>query len=191
MNIKIQQKNKGFTLVETLIAISIFTVSILSLLVVLSQGVASTNYAKQKIIASYLAQEGIEYMRNLRDTYVLFDATSPQTGWDSFNTKLTNANCDQAAGCYFDSSNVDYANNAQPMTNITLTPCSGGTCPNILFDDTNGKYGYVSGNTSGFIRQINVTQVADQTKVYSKVYWVQGSGTYSIVLSESLFNWVE
>ena len=70
-----QQKNKGlacrsmaegFTLVETLVAISIFTMSILALLVILTQGIANTNYAKHKITASYLAQEGIEYARNVR-----------------------------------------------------------------------------------------------------------------------------
>lgn len=79
-----QQKNKAFTLIETLVAISIFTMSILGLMSVLSSGIASTNYAKQKIIASYLAQEGIEYVRNMRDNLVLFDPISPQNGWNAF-----------------------------------------------------------------------------------------------------------
>jgi len=88
-----QQKNKGlacrsmaegFTLVETLVAISIFTMSILALLVILTQGIANTNYAKHKITASYLAQEGIEYARNVRDTLVLYNASSSQDGWNSF-----------------------------------------------------------------------------------------------------------
>ena len=83
------QKNKrsrAFTLVETLVAISIFTVSLLGLMSILAQGIADTNYAKRKIIASYLAQEGIEYIRNFRDTYVLYyDPASTNNGWIEFN----------------------------------------------------------------------------------------------------------
>ncbi len=185
------KKNSGFTLVETLIAISIFTISIVSLLVVLSQGIAHTNYAKQKMIASYLAQEGVEYMRNMRDTFVLYDSSGAQVGWDAFNSKLVAASCDGVNGCYFDNSNLDYLDSSQPMKDITLSACSGGTCPNILFDEVTGKYGYASGVNSGFVRKIRVMQIADLTKIYSTVYWIQGSGTYSIVLSESLFNWME
>jgi Tfp pilus assembly protein PilV len=85
---KIKLKNnkfsKGFTLVETLVSISIFTVSILGLLSILSQGISDTGYAKQKMIAAYLAQEGIEYVRNMRDTYVLYDSVDAQTGWNKF-----------------------------------------------------------------------------------------------------------
>jgi Tfp pilus assembly protein PilV len=85
-----KQKNKGFTLVETLVAISIFTMSILGLMSVLASGIADTNYAKQKIVASYLAQEGIEYVRNMRDNLVLFDAVSPQNGWTAFRSANKN-----------------------------------------------------------------------------------------------------
>ncbi|MEJ0001975.1 MAG: prepilin-type N-terminal cleavage/methylation domain-containing protein [bacterium] len=72
---KEKRENGGFTLVETLVAISIFTLSVLIMLSVLSKGISDTAYAKKKLIASYLAQEGIEYMRNMRDTYMLYSAT--------------------------------------------------------------------------------------------------------------------
>lgn len=79
-------KGGGFTLVETLVAISIFSLSILGLLTVLSQGIADTGYAKKKMMAAYLAQEGIEYMRNKRDTYVLYDLAGTQNGWNTFKS---------------------------------------------------------------------------------------------------------
>ena len=51
-----KQKNRAFTLVETLIALSIFSVSIIAMMSILGGGIANTNYAKNKMTASYLAQ---------------------------------------------------------------------------------------------------------------------------------------
>lgn len=187
-----QQKNKAFTLVETLIAISIFTVSILSLLVVLSQSISRTNYAKTKVVASFLAEEGVEYIRNMRDTYVLYSATT-QAGWDAFNSKLTTNSCEAADGCYFNADNLIYSDTTQPMIDIIFSACSSATCPNgiLLYDPATGKYGF-SGVSSGYSRKITVNIIsANETEVFSTVYWTQGSGTYNIVFSESLFNWVE
>ena len=78
----LKQKNKGFTLVETLVSISIFSMAILGLLSILASGITNTTYAKQKMTADYLAQEGIEYVRNIRDTAVLYDVQGAQHGWD-------------------------------------------------------------------------------------------------------------
>jgi type II secretory pathway pseudopilin PulG len=86
-----KQKNRfarGFTLVEALVAIAIFTTSILALTSVLTSGISDTTYTKKKMAATYLAQEGIECARNRRDTYVLYpDATHDWTHFvDNFNT---------------------------------------------------------------------------------------------------------
>lgn len=195
MNSITLQKNKlqsGFTLVETLVAISIFTISVLTMLIVLSQGISSTIYAKKKATAGYLAQEGIEYMRNMRDTYVLYDSTSPQTGWDAFNIK-TLTNCNTVNGCYVNGDTLFAQAPPQQMTKIPLTAC-GITCPAMLYDATTAKYGYTFGKNSGFIRRIVVSPVAGtphEVTVTSTVYWKQGSGNYQITFSEELFNWVE
>ena len=92
-----KSKCRGFTLVETLIAISIFTVSLLGIMSVLASGIADTNYAKRKMTATYLAQEGIEYMRNMRDTYVLYPGSS--FDWDKFQVKFISC---KSKGCRFD-----------------------------------------------------------------------------------------
>lgn len=181
---------RGFTLVETLIAVSIFSVSILGLFSILSQGVASTNYAKQKVIASYLAQEGVEYMRNMRDTFVLYSAT-PSDGWTAFSSKLFNASC--ASGCYFNDQNLNFFDQSQPMIDLSIIPCfgPGGSCPTMLYDGATGKYGYATGVNSGFSRKISVNFYADEIKISSIVSWTQGSGSQTTTFSESLFNWIE
>ncbi len=176
MKIHLQQKNKAFTLVETLVAISIFTMSILGLLMILSQGISDTGYAKKKITASYLAQEGIEYIRNMRDTEVLYSTTG--NPWNNFRAKL--ASCNSGNGCGF----------------IKPPPFDVFVCnnPNLckLYINNGGYDTDSSGVDSGFIRQIWAeTSVSDEIKIFSNVSWTQGSGNYNITFSEELFNWVE
>lgn len=187
-----KNKTSAFTLVETLVAVSIFSISILGLLSVLATGISDTTYAKNKMIAAYLAQEGTEYMRNVRDTYMLYGVTG-QAGWDAFAGRMTagGASCQGANGCYFSDQSVSYSDATQPIIDIVLTAC-GATCPYLLYDATTGKYGYVSGTATGFTRKIRYTAInANESKVFSTVYWTQGSGSYQMTFSESLFNWVE
>lgn len=197
MNNFFKQKNRkdsGFTLVETLVGLAIFAVSILALLSIIASGISDTGYAKKKIIAGYLAQEGIEYIRNLRDTYVLYDVDgNPEQGWSDFNIKkLREASCDQLGGCYLDNSSLDYKNDKYPMRDLMLFSCAAEGCINLWYEPSTGKYGYASGVDSGFSRKITTYAInPDQTKVSSTVSWMQGSGTYSITFSEVLFNWVE
>jgi hypothetical protein len=163
--------------VETLVAISIFTVSILGLMAVLSQGISDTNYAKRKIIAEYLAQEGIEYIRNMRDTNVLY--TIPG-GWDNFKSDI--APCGSTNECGFD--------NTVFPPDVFVCATHEEECK--LYED-NGNYNTNSqGSDSGFVRTIYTDLISqDEIKVFSTVSWMQGSGERSITFSENLFNWAE
>lgn len=173
----ILSNTKGFTLIETLVAISIFTVSILALMSVLGQGISNTNYAKQKMIASYLAQEGIEYIRNMRDTKVLYDGSS---GWGNFRSQLNS--CNSGQGCSFD-----------PILPYEFNVCNDPhDC--ALYINNGGYDTNSSGVDSGFIRKIWMEKIgngSNEVKIFSDVSWTQGSGSYNISFSESLFNWVE
>ncbi len=79
-----QKKIEGFTLLETLVAVSIFSVALIGIMSVLGSGISNTNYVKQKMIATYLAQEGVEYVRNMRDTEVLYGVGTVAERWDRF-----------------------------------------------------------------------------------------------------------
>lgn len=165
--------------------------SILGLMSVLADGISDTNYAKKKTIAAYLGQEGVEYVRNMRDTFVLYDSTSVDNGWNLFKTKLTNASCFTANGCYFgDLTSAAFVNANQPMAGITMNACPA-TCPHLLYYSAYGHYGYF-GTNSGFIRKIKAEQITtNEIKIYSTVSWTQGSGNYSVTFSDNLFNWIE
>ena len=177
-----KQKNKAFTLVETLVAVSIFTVSILGLISVLASGISDTGYAKKKIIATYLAQEGIEYVRNARDAYVLFPDVNG-TSWNYFVTIISD--CIAGNECGFDRPVSGY------FFDDDLHFCSDANgCK--LYINNGGYDASAFGVDSGFTRKLWAEAVSnDEVKVYSTVSWTQGSGNYSITFSENLFNWIE
>lgn len=170
----------GFTLVETLVAIAIFTTSILGLMLVLAAGIYNTNYAKNKITASYLAQEGIEYIRNMRDTYGLYTAVTGKD-WSNFKAKL--APCNLGNECGFDNS----------VAPIDVKKCNQLNDCKLFFNNNNGSYNSGVGVDSGFARKIwaDVIGPDKEIKIFSNVSWTQSSGSYSITFSENLFNWIE
>ncbi len=174
------KKNRAFTLVETLVAISIFTVSILGMMSVLASGVSNTNYAKRKMTAAYLAQEGIEYIRNMRDTFVLYPQVSGNS-WTGFRSRLSS--CNSNDGCSFD---VVFPHGVRGCNNPN--DCK-------LYVNENGGYDTSStGSDSGFSRKIWMVTFPgdqDQVKIFSKVEWTQGSGSYNITFSENLYNWIQ
>ena len=109
------QFHKGFTLIETLFAILIFSSALIALMTIAGRGISATADAEQTTTASYLAQEGIEVARNMRDSNYANNATS----WDvGFST------CTQTAPCM-----VQY--NDLSLGTPTLTTCGGTTCPAI------------------------------------------------------------
>ena len=66
--IKRNTKNAGFTLVETLVAIAILMIAIAGPLTVAEKGLSAAIYARDQMMASYLAQDGMEYVKNVVDT---------------------------------------------------------------------------------------------------------------------------
>lgn len=190
-NAKISKKNTGFTLIETLVAVSIFAGSILALVAILSNSLADTQYAKKKVIATYLAQEGVEYIRNIRDSFVLYETVEGQ-GWDEFQLAVYNCLEDEenpgatTGSCDFDAASITAGE-------AGIIPCVGGNCRQLLYDDANARYGYQSGVNSGFVRKISGKQIggagSDEILIVSTVYWTQGSGDYSVSFADNLFNW--
>lgn len=186
------KKNKGFTLVEMLVAVSIFSMAVVSLMVIIGGGISDIEYAKTRITASYLAQEGVEYMRNMADTYMLY--TPENAGWTAFLEKISVCNSQSGGdGCYFNDSGV-YNGARMPVTQIEVSKCTL-SCPELFYDESTGQYNYnISGIPTGIKRKINIEYPANpdrEIKVISTVTWTQKSGEYSISFSEELFKWIE
>ena len=115
MNNKKFFKNKsGFTLLETLVAIMLFVIALSALLALVRDSVTSATYTKNDVVATYLAQEGIDYIRNVRDEMVHVNPTAQP--WTDFTTFImSTSSC--STGCEL---NVYNATKLGPYANTPI-----------------------------------------------------------------------
>ncbi len=66
-----QQKQSGFSLVETLVAISILLIVIVGPMTISMQSAKSASFASEQVQAFFLAQEGLELAQKVRDDLLL------------------------------------------------------------------------------------------------------------------------
>ena len=174
---------RGFTLIETLVSLAIFSASIVALISVTASGVANTNFAKNKLTASYLAQEGVEMVRNIRDSNSLLGGNG--IPWVPFTTSVFSS-CTPPNGCKIEPS-------ANPLVATICQVTNGYGCQ--LNYNSSGFYTYTTGSTaSPFSRLITVQDALDgnnEVKVISTVSWNQGSSPKSVTYSENLFDWIQ
>lgn len=74
--------SKGFTLIETTLATFILSVGVLGVFGVIQMVSSFISGVSSKLEAVYLAQEGIENIRNIRDSNWLKQRSVPATLWD-------------------------------------------------------------------------------------------------------------
>ena len=153
---------KSFTLVEILGAVSIFMVGILSLSGLIAYQIYGAKTSANRLVAAYLAQEGIEVIRNIRDT-----------NW------LKNQNWDANIGATTDY-RLDYKSRKFPDTNYS-------SCNPLRFDGQ--FYNCSQGSKTIFSRKVSVSKGADQMEIISTVYWKEKGIQHSFSVKEILFNW--
>lgn len=64
---KIKTRQSGFTLIETFVAIVVLTIAVLGPMTLLSRALQDSRYIKDEIIATFLAQEGVEQVIDKRN----------------------------------------------------------------------------------------------------------------------------
>lgn len=164
----------GFTLIETLVAVVIFSMTMVSLMTIASQGLKSARNSKESLMAQYFAQEGVEFVRNMRDASFL--SLSGIDSWtDVFGTCL-----DSATPCA-----VDYEND-------TLVICSASECD--IRKLTNGQYmqNTVLGDATGFVREISISTIPGDPKeivVEVDAIWTDGNLSRNVSRRDNLLLW--
>jgi prepilin-type N-terminal cleavage/methylation domain-containing protein len=163
------QTQQGFTLVETLVAIFILVMSITGPLFIAQQSFTSAATARERTTASFLAQEGIEYVRSVRDHNYLAG-----NDWMQSLTPCIGKTC-----------TVDSVTRTYP----TIATCSGA-CP-AFKKSVEGLFGYQAGEPTNFIREISLTEIsAHEMQVNVTVTWTHKGVTRDVIVEERLFNWL-
>jgi len=182
-------QSKGFTILEVTTAIFILTVGVGAALSLMNQTLSLGSVIKQKLIASYLAQEGIEIVRNIRDTNWLQSRDSGKSSpWDD-GLLCAFPPCDWEA----DYSTVTFLDTAD------FEQCSspGSNCRDynetFLNIDTDGFYSYeISDSQTKFKRKIIIEKPsADEIKVIVDVTWEERGRSHSFTVLEYITNWYE
>lgn len=172
----ILKSSAGFTFVETLVAISILLMAIAAPLTLVSQGLAASRIARDQIIATYLAQEMIEYARNVRDTNVL-----------SGNDWLQGLEQCVVGTCMID------------VPAATVESCGGkdATCDPLVFREDTGFYGSLSGSggdpiETKFTRSLSIVPSEDNPEeafLIATVSWKDGLADRTVDVEELILNW--
>ncbi len=177
---KTQKFSKGFTLVETLVAIGILSLSITATFTAVQNGIQSSTTAKDQTIAFYLAQEGMEFIKNIRDENALNSLDGSPTHWLYGMSSAPSDPCYFGEFCVIDS----------PQK--TITQCSGGlgTCPVLRQEASSGLFGYNSGwPATTFKREIQFQQIsANEVTVLMNISWTYRGQSKSFQVSELFFN---
>lgn len=169
-------KTKGFTIIETLVAISILTAAVIGTMSAIQSGISSYTFSKDQILAFYLAQEGIEQIRNMRDENRLNNRN-----W------LLGISNDSSDPCYF-----GLACTVSPVESTVPTRClAPGSCPPLRQNATTGFFGYNAGwPVTIFRREIQLTSVnADEVSVLVTINWNKGTVSRQFKVRENILNW--
>lgn len=178
-NNKLKPKTRGFTLIETLVAITILSAAIASPMVLSIKNIGTASVSQDQLVAFYLGQEVIEYVRNVRDTNIIKQANGENVEWlEGLN------NCEptiDSTGCYID------------VVNNTVTLCEKDFCSKKLkFNGVN--YNYTTGGETAFTRTVKIDDSiqgigGDEAKVSISVKWTGKYGEKTMNLQDNIFNW--
>jgi len=192
-------KNKrlktGFTIVETLVAVAILSISITATFTAVQGGIRTSTVAKDQTTAFYLAQEVVEYIKNIRDENALHALNDIATGAPSPRTWLYGIAEDGNDPCYFGTNKVCQIDSpSKTIEFCNSAPITSGppnVCENLTQNEANGLYGHNSSwEETRFKREIQLEEVepGKEIRVVVTISWTSNVGPRFFQISETLLN---
>ena len=194
--VKIREKQKGLSLIEMTIAIAILVVALLSALILATLGLMAGEESEMRIVAINLAREGVEVVRNTRDSNWLKCGEACWLEGDAGpkdNILLRNS------VPVFDVDLTDKIWRLQSVTGFDPSDPSsaGGSDTNIVLNPTYGLYlQKKTGDSTNFYRFIKVDDETvdsrlgdDEIRVTSYVAYQERGRWHLVNVEDHLFNW--
>lgn len=202
----------AFTMIETLVAITILTMSVAAPLTLAAKSLQAAQYSRDQIVAFNLAQEAIEVVRAQRDSNLIqIVAGNATLDWLEGVpvVEVVDVTCPQTATNPFSSGIIlpckpFRVEGGKPIevpvgTSGPITACTSVPCPVMLFDTTNGWYNYTAGTQSRYTRTVMVRRrgaVGDpqfnEAVVRASVVWRSSIFAVDriVTVEEEIYNWV-
>ena len=160
-----KRTNKGFTLLELMAVTMIISIGLIGVMNLINQISLNSRLTRSKLTAAYLAQEGIEVVRNIRDTNWVENA--PQ--WDD----------GISAGTF----GLDYQT-------ISLPDSLCGNGNSFLKFKDEYFFNCTTGSATKFKRTVNIQKSGNNyISVLVKVTWRELQQDYEIKALEKLYEW--
>lgn len=187
--IKTKNKQRGFTLLETLVAIFILVLSVTGPMTFAQSSLRTAFLSRDQITAFFLAQDAIETIKNMRDDNAL-KGKAWSEGIEVCSSAVTK-------DCLISIETIYNGAVGGVRGKIEVKECTAGTCP-PLKNDSMGRFGYTFGSgqssDSRFIRNVYVKEVVPnvEMEIVVEVTWVSNVriGSSRIVVQENIFNWI-
>ncbi|MBI1956915.1 MAG: prepilin-type N-terminal cleavage/methylation domain-containing protein [Candidatus Niyogibacteria bacterium] len=181
-------ERRGFSLLETIIAIAVLTLAMTAVFTLVSSGIRSISASADELTAYFLASEGLEYIRNIRDGNII--SVPPHPAFDD----AVFGPCITSSGCFVDSRAAGGAG-----VIASCDPALG--CPPLRFNREGGFYNHDvvvtrTNEDSIFTRQITMTCISptipcEEYRVLATMTWRHSTAQYDIrsfALRADLFN---
>jgi len=151
---------KGFTLLEMIIAVTVILIGLIPIMSLMYDSSFGVRLSLSRLQAAYLAQEGLEIVRNIRDSNWLAQTSS----WNNnLEVGEWEASYDQPLSHYQD-------------RNLKI--------------NNDGFYGYSGTPTKFKRKITISKPIDDTLQVSVEVSWQEKGKNYSLTVYENLYNWI-
>ncbi len=172
LNTKHYSLSEGFSFVGVLVTTFIVSIGLISVFTTSNSALRSTSNAGARLVASGLAQEGIEIVRDIRSA----NRNWEDWEWYSTTTPMTHPIGTSEEYC------VQYDSTAFSSCGATESP--------LKLDSGTFLYQYSSGDDTSYYRKITLTRVSNyEVKVESQVRWQIKGSSRSLTVEDRLWKW--
>ncbi len=156
----------AFSLIEVFVVMTIVLIGLIPAVFLMVKTLDVSVLTLEKLTAAELAQEGVEIVRNIKDSKVISEK------FDDWYNNLSD-------GIYY----ADY--NDDKLTG----PISSALIP-YLKQDSDGFFNYDWGNTTSFKREIKIKKINDHhLKINSIVSWQHKGNNFNVNVESHLYKY--